>query len=145
MSIAFQSRKYTHVLLAGFLLLTSVSGPTQAAAAPASVVRCWGSIDKPHKSSHFKGTINAQSKIKCTENMTSISGDVVLRRDDGVVASSKIVTVRGKKLWKANAAIKCDGKKHTYTATVSVAWTAPRGMKPPMGSQKFTKRATEKC
>lgn len=113
--------------------------------ANAAVASCSGTLDNPHHSHHVPGTANSQSVIKCSVPMTKISGYVSLARDDGVRKTSPVNTVWGKSSWRANAALKCDGKTHSYTATVVVNWTSPAGYTPAGGSRSFSKSAKFRC
>ena len=116
-----------------------------AADASAAVASCSGTLDNPHRSHHVPGTVNAQSVVKCNVPMTKITGHVTLVRDDGVRRTSPVNTVWGKSSWRANAALRCDGKTHSYTSTVVVNWTSPAGYTPLGGSRSVSKYAKFKC
>lgn len=125
-----------------FIASTMTIGAIDADAAYAS---CQGTLDNPHRSHHVPGTVNAQSVVKCSTPMSKISGYVTLIRDDGVRKTSPVRTAWGKSVWRANAALRCDGKTHSYTSKVVVNWTSPPGYVPAGGSRSVSRSARFRC
>lgn len=143
MVATLSSRKWWAIPIVSSIIASMIMiGPIEASAATAS---CKGTLDNPHRSHHVPGTVNAQAVVKCNIPMSKISGFVTLTRDDGVRKTSPVNTVWGKNNWRANAALRCDGKRHSYTSKVVVNWTSPAGYIPAGGNRSRTRSATFKC
>lgn len=130
------------------LVATALGASTMVVDAPyaaAATISCSGKQNNPHRSSHVPGTVNAQAVVKCTGPVTSLSGNVTLVRDDGATARSGVIVRNNTKSWRGNAALKCDGKTHSYTATVVMTWTGPPSWKPQTLRKQDSATATVKC
>lgn len=108
-------------------------------------VICSGKLDRPHRSFHRPGVINAQAKIKCSHPIAEMTGEVKLSADSIPTVSSGIKTVKNTRNWTHNVTRPCENYTREHKATVAVRWQGLANHRPPSGEVSATKSHTFKC
>ncbi|MFJ2607300.1 hypothetical protein ACIO13_20330 [Streptomyces sp. NPDC087425] len=118
-----------HALSGGpSITATRSTGAQQAA----DVITCTPQVQRPHNSSHVRGTVNVVVTMKCTKPVARIAIRAALYRNGGLVKDSGTKTFTNSASAQNNAAVACSSA--TYQGWMSYVVNFPAGYTPPSRS-----------